>query len=118
MYINCFEDILEERKVLLRKIRDNIQETYQGSVVYVFGSYAKGLVHANSDIGILVMHEEELDPKEARKIRYKIEDNLIEEFGWEPEIQIVLYNSNRFKLHSAEFGLAGNVSTYMMRIEG
>lgn len=118
MHIKCFEDILEERKVLLRRIRDNIKRTYPEAIVYIFGSYAKGRVRETSDIDILVKYEEDFSTKEAREVRYKIEDNLIEEFGYEPEIQIVFYNKDKFEEHSHLPGLAGNISKYMMEIEG
>lgn len=102
----------EQLKVLKKIILENNQELE----IYLFGSYATGKVHPDSDIDILLLTDKDMSYRELREERYRIEDDIMERFGLEQEVQLLMYNKCEFEEYKEKPGLAREISSYMLKM--
>lgn len=59
-----------DNRVILRDLKDNLQNQYQDSIknVILFGSQAKGNAHSDSDYDILILLDKDYSGKDENKI--------------------------------------------------
>jgi len=65
--------LLMEKAALLKKIKETVHSVEPGATVILYGSYARGEEHEDSDIDLLILVEKDiLNYKEGKRITYPL----------------------------------------------
>lgn len=82
------QNITSVKNIILKELNE--------AQIFLFGSIAKGSYSKNSDIDVLILINGNKTLKELRQLRHELED-LIEEMNVGRDIDIKLYNKDRYE---------------------
>ena len=66
---------MNDTQVILEKIKKSVAVTAPGAKIILYGSYARGDYHTESDIDVLILVDQEtIDHEDEKKIAYPLYD--------------------------------------------
>ena len=92
--------MIEELKKILAEEKDEIRQQYKAEIKAIFGSYARGDFHADSDLDLLVDVDPGANLFDLVGLQHFLEDKL----GC--KVDVGTRNSLREELHAAVFSEA------------
>lgn len=124
---NIFKDTLlkkrdEEKMLNISKVyQERLKDVYEhfkaldlGEYeLYLFGSYAKEQVKSSSDIDLLILLQQPITPKEAKRLRMDLREDYEEKIGYAYEVDVKIYSKERFDELASKLSFESEIAKYM-----
>lgn len=107
--------IYQER---LKEVYDYFsQSVFNSYEVYLFGSYVTGQIKETSDMDILLLLDEVIEPKKAKLLRMAIREAYEEKIRYAYEVDVKVYGKERFYELTQKLSFESEIAKYMMPLK-
>lgn len=85
--------------------------------VYLFGSYVTGQIKETSDMDILLLLDEVVEPRKAKLLRMAIREDYEEKIRYAYEVDVKVYGKARFQELATKLSFESEIAKYMMPLK-
>lgn len=93
------------------------QLEFENYEVYLFGSYVTKKMKETSDIDLLVLLDEVIEPKRTKELRMAIREAYEEQIRYAYEVDVKVYGKARFYELAKKLSFESEIAKYMIPLE-
>lgn len=93
------------------------QLEFENYEVYLFGSYVTNKIKETSDIDVLILIDQVIEPKQAKALRMDIREDYEEKIRYAYEVDVKVYGKSRFYELAQKLSFESEIAKYMIPLE-
>lgn len=125
--VSIFKEERDEKRMLdiplmyqerLRAVYEYFnQQQFEDYEIYLFGSYVTKKMKETSDIDLLILIDEVVEPRRMKALRMEIREAYEEQIKYAYEVDIKVYGKERFYELTQKLCFESEIAKYMIPLE-